>query len=335
MLAKATRLKFTEDMVELLESADHARRLCCGDEVHVRAVVEFSNVCHRDCLYCGLRRSNTSLRRYAMSLEETVQVATMAAEEGARTVVLQSGENDFEKPERLASLIEAIKQRLDVAVTLSVGVKSRRFYAACKEAGADRYLLKHETASRGLYEMLHPDSRLTDRIEALGVLRQLGYQTGTGNIVGLPGQTREDVDEDIELAHELDVDMAAFGPFVPHPDTPLAHHRAGGIEISLRTVAAARIALPDAHIPATTALDAIHPEGRMLALQCGANVFMANATPERYRDLYSIYPRDTSGNAVRDVRNMLERLGRPLARDYGHSLKPRQGREPCRKPQKA
>ena len=306
---------------ELFAQADAARRKWCGDAVHLRGIIEFSNVCSRNCIYCGLRRDNSALPRYTMSVEEILAVVSDAVRGGVRTVVLQSGENDDERAERLARIIAAVKRDFDVAVTLCVGAKPSDYYRAWKEAGADRYLLKHETAVPRLYKLCHPDSRLDDRLSALARLRTFNYQTGTGCIVGLPGQMPLDLADDIVLTRRLDVDMAAFGPFVPHPNTPLARLPSADLAVSLRVVAAARLALGPVHIPATTAFDAIAPDDRERALRCGANVIMANLTPDRYRCFYEIYPSDRSANSVQRVKDIVARAGRPLARDHGHSLK--------------
>ena len=314
----------------LRERADAERRRLCGDEVHLRGIVEFSNVCSRDCLYCGLRRSNARLSRYSMGPDEIVAAAEAAFREGVRTIVLQSGENDAMTAERMAGIVAAVKERLDVAVTLCVGARSEELYRACREAGADRYLLRHETANARLHAELRPDSSLEDRLGALRTLRRLGYQVGCGSMIGLPGQTADDLADDLLLAREMDADMAGFGPFVPHPDTPLGGESAGDIELSLRVFAAARLVLGPVHLPATCAMDAIHPDGRQSALQWGANVIMADVTPMEYRSLYAIYPFERSQNSIERVKAILERLGRPLGTGRGDSLKRGGAREPAR-----
>ncbi|MCK4374017.1 MAG: [FeFe] hydrogenase H-cluster radical SAM maturase HydE [Candidatus Brocadiae bacterium] len=318
----------------LLATADAMRQSCCGDAVHLRGIIEFSNICSRDCAYCGLRRSNENLPRYLMRVDEILRVADDARQQGVRTIVLQSGESDAYCAELLAVVIDAIKSECDVAVTLCVGARRPRYYSMWRQAGADRYLIKHEAANSALYEELHPDSSLQERLNALEYLRALGYQTGTGNIIGLPGQTSRDLASDILLAEDLDVDMAAFGPFVPHPDTPLADSPGGSIQVSLRVVAVARLVLGPVHIPATTAFDAVASDGRERALRAGANVIMANITPPRYRDLYQIYPSHRALNTVERVKDILRRLDRPLAEDYGHSLKHTGAGTPCEEPQK-
>jgi len=320
---------------KLLTEADEVRRQCCGDAVHLRGIIEFSNVCDRNCAYCGLRKENSVLKRYTMSADEILPVAAEAERQGVRTIVLQSGESHVCRADWLADVIAAIKSELDVAVTLCVGAKTPDCYRMWRQAGADRYLIKHEAANWRLYEQLHPDSHLPERLAALESLRALGYQIGTGNVIGLPGQTLRDLTRDILLTRDLDVDMAAFGPLVPHPDTPLADVPAGEIDLSLRVVAAARLVLGPVHIPATTAFDAAAPDGRERALRAGANVIMANLTPPRYKSLYEIYPSNRAANSVARVKTILERLDRPLADERGHSLKRTTDTEPCSEPLKA
>lgn len=305
---------------ELFRWADAERGRSCSDEVHLRAIVELSNHCSRDCAYCGLRRSNRQLPRYRMSDDEVLEAAAEAADQGFGTIVLQSGESDAERAELLATLISSIKSSFDVALTLCVGVKPDSFYKACREAGADRCLVKHECASPELYDRHHADSSLGERVHALVRLRGLGYQTGCGAIIGLPGQNARDIADDILLARWMEVDMAAFGPLVPHPQTPLAHVPAGDIETSLRVVAVARLVLGPVHLPATTALDAISHDGRERALRSGANVIMANMTPERYQRLYDLYPGRQQGSSAERIRSILKSVGRPSARGQGHSL---------------
>ena len=305
----------------LLAEGDQARRRHCGDVVHVRGIIEFSNRCSRNCLYCGMRRDNADLPRYRMSESEIVETAAFGAEAGLGTIVLQSGECDEEDPESLARVIERIKVACDVAVTLSAGVKPVSALRLWREAGADRYLLKHETANPRLFARLRPGCSLDERLCTLAALRELGYQVGSGNMVGLPGQTLRDLAEDIALAERLDVDMASFGPFVPNPKTPLWSSPPGDMEKTLRVVAVARIALGAVHIPGTTSLDAIAPDGRKRALQCGANVLMVKLTPARYRAQYDIYPGAPVVDSLAAAREIIQELGRPEGEGYGHSMK--------------
>jgi biotin synthase len=310
------------DPAELFRRADEARRSLCGDEVHVRGIIEFSNRCSRNCRYCGLRRGNAGLRRYAMTREEILRAAEAAAVGGVRTVVLQSGEVDGADPEFLARVVEALKRSVAVAVTLSVGVRPSSAYRAWRDAGADRYLLKFESASRPLYDAMHdPDSDHGERLEALAALRSLGYQVGTGSLVGLPGQSADDLVDDLALTVSLEPDMAAFGPFVPHPATPLASAPPGEVESAIRVIATARLALGPVHLAAASALDAARPGNRARALRAGANVVMVDMTPEPYRSLYQIYPSNKPDDPLRRMRAQLEELGRPWAAGPGHSLR--------------
>ena len=318
----------------LLAKADAARRAYCGEAIHLRGIVEFSNVCDRNCRYCGLRRENTALPRYTMRADEIRCVAAEAQRHGVRTLVLQSGESEATRAEWLAGVIAAVKEIFDGAVTLCVGAKRPDCYRMWRRAGADRYLIKHETANRQLYDRLHPDSRLSERLAALEHLRRAGYQIGLGNIIGLPGQTTLDIADDLLLARDRDVDMASFGPFVPHPGTPLADCPPGELAVTLRVLALARLLLGPVHLPATTALDAIAPDGRERALHAGANVIMADLTPLRYRSLYDIYPAERAADSLENVIAIIERTGRPLAADCGHTLKHRSGLESCERLQK-
>lgn len=306
---------------ELFELADKVRRENVGDEVHVRAIVEFSNVCRKNCLYCGLRRDNKKLQRYRMTPEEIVERAKLAAELGVKTIVLQSGEDPHYMPDLLADIVREIK-KFGVAVTLSVGEWPREYYEKWKEAGADRYLLRHETANPELHRRLRPDTSFEERKKRYLWLKELGYEVGAGPIVGLPGQTVEDLVEDLLFVREFDFDMVGIGPFIPHPDTPLGRGKAGDFLTSLKVVALTRILLPTSNIPATTAMGTVFPGGREIALKCGANVIMPNWTPAPYRQLYQLYPgricvfeKDTA--CIPCVMRMIEGLGRKVGRGLG------------------
>lgn len=313
---------------ELTLWADSVRARYCGDEVHLRGVIEFSNYCCRDCLYCGLRRSNKKLPRYRMAKEEIVECALMGAQAGIKTIVLQSGDDLGYRAEDISEIIQQIKEEADVAITLCVGERDYKDYRAWKKAGADRYLLKHETANPVLYSRLHPGQTLGTRLEILGWLKEIGYQVGAGNIVGLPGQTLRDLADDILLMKQLDVEMAGIGPFIPHPDTPLGRKNQGTLNMTLKVLALARIVLKDVHLPATTAVGSIHLEGREMALRAGANVIMPNITPTRYRPLYQIYPGkicidENMDNCLGCLTKRIESCGRKIAQNRGHSLKVR------------
>ncbi|NLM45839.1 MAG: [FeFe] hydrogenase H-cluster radical SAM maturase HydE [Firmicutes bacterium] len=309
----------------LFRAADLVRKRHVGDAVHLRGIIEFSNYCRRHCSYCGLRCANKDLQRYRMTPDAIYQAALDAAALGYRTIVLQSGEDLFFDADTVAALVRRLK-KLGVAVTLSLGERTYEEYRLWRKAGADRYLLKHETADPVLYQKLHPDANQAGRLDCLSWLRELGYQVGSGCMVGLPGQTAEMLAADLLLLKELDVEMAGIGPFIPHPSTPLAEAAAGTAEMTLRMVALARLLLPLAHLPATTALATIDGYGRTKALSCGANVVMLNVTPLEYRSMYEIYPNknradSTPAAARRQFEELLAGLGRPVAEDVGHSPK--------------
>ncbi len=312
----------------LFSCADHIRELRVGDDVHLRGIIEFSNCCVQNCLYCGLRRDNHGLERYRMDPEEILEAARQGARGGLKTIVLQSGEDPFFTGEVLARLIGRLKDELDVAITMSVGERTKGDYRLMREAGADRYLLKHETADPELFGRLRPGTTLDGRIKRLLWLRELGFQVGSGNMVGLPGQTMGSLTDDILLLRELDVEMAGIGPFIPHSSTPLAGSKGGDVAMTLKTLAIGRIVLPFAHFPATTALGSIHPEGRQLALKCGANVVMPDITPVRYKKLYEIYPNKICITEEGPIQclpcltGIITQSGRSVATDFGHSKRP-------------
>jgi biotin synthase len=312
----------------LFAEADEARSRYCGEEIHLRGIIEFSNHCRCDCTYCGIASTNKKIRRYRMSADEIVRAARKGADLGAKTIVLQSGEDLHYDAEMMCDIIRRIKSECDVAVTLAIGERPASEYRAMHEAGADRYLLKHETANPRIYAALHPGDNLDRHIQCLRDLKAIGFQIGSGCMIGLPGQTTADLADDILLCRELEVEMAGVGPFVAHDETPLAGEPSGTAEMTLRMVALLRLVLKDAHIPATTALATIDPAARRRALECGANVIMPNITPAKYRRDYNIYPGkagtlETPEESVASVRKIAESLGRPISTGYGHSLKRR------------
>ncbi len=311
------------DITNLFGKADEVRMNCCGNKVHLRGIIEISNYCSQDCLYCGLRKSNSNLVRYRMNSTGIIQTAKIAYNLGLRTLVLQSGEDEFLDCDSIAEIISEIKDAHDVAITLSLGERDFDEYKIWKNAGADRYLLKHESANEILYSRYHLNQSLKERVGHLKILKTLGYQIGSGNIIGLPMQTIEDIADDILLCKELDVDMASFSPFIPSPDTPYRHQPGPNIEAVLKVMAVARIVLKNTHIPATTALAVLDKKGRERGLQAGANVIMPNFTPKRFEDKYLIYPRSEflKLDSLVSINRMVTRLGRAIARDEGHSLK--------------
>ncbi len=315
----------TTPFEDVLRESDRTRKGCCGDEVHLRGIVEFSNVCVRTCSYCGLRGPNRRLQRYRMSPDEIVDAAKAVRAKGLRTIVLQSGEDPRTELTELCDVIRRIKAETDLAITLSIGLRTPEEYRCLREAGADRYLIKEETFDGSLYARLHAGLPLVPRVIALSNLKRIGYETGGGIIVGLPGQTAESVADSLIHARDLALDMYAIGPFVPHPDTPLADHPTASIEQTLRTIAVARIILGDVHIPATTALQAIHPRGWELGLLAGANVIMSLETPAIYREDYSIYPNpgraDADDRRAEKIFDAIRRAGRRVGVGPGSSMK--------------
>ncbi len=306
--------------------ADQIRQEYVGDDVHLRGLLEFSNICKRNCSYCGLRKNNRDQIRYRMQPSDIIEQAQRIASYGIKTVVLQSGEDAFYSLDMLTHIIRSIKQTADIAITLSIGERTKDDYRTLREAGADRYLLRHETASKELYEKLHPDSKYEERIRCIEDLFDVGFQVGIGSMVGLPGQTAGDLAEDILLIQKYQPDMIGIGPFIPHQDTPIGQADSGTIEDTLKIVSLARIVCPTAHIPATTATGTIDYYGREKALHAGANVVMPNFTPQSYRVHYNIYPNkrciDEEGHKCNFcIRAMIVREGRTVGTGYGHAIR--------------
>lgn len=331
-----------EDFTPVYRAADKLRRDNVGDTVHLRAIIEFSNICRRSCRYCGLNRENRALERFRMTSEEIVFTAKEAVAAGYRTIVLQSGEDDWFNAARLGDIISEIKslklpqtaagkavkkagsggsehpavvsdvdgvlpdsknERMEhPAVTVSCGEMSREDYAYLRKAGADRYLLKHETADAELYDRLHPCGTLAARIDCLKTIHELGYDTGSGFMVGLPGQTLQTIAEDLLLLKAIPCQMAGIGPFISNPRTDLAGEKNGEPELTRRAVAMARLLLPKANLPVTTALSILSreednktgtreiAEGVENPFAFGANVVMKKVTPDKYKEAYEIYP---------------------------------------------
>lgn len=314
-----------EEATPLFQAADRVRSRYVGDEVHLRGLIEFSNICKQNCLYCGLRRDNHKLERYRLEPETIVDFAAKAKSYGYRTVVLQSGEDPYYTVEVLRGIIRQIKA-LDMAITLSIGEKSLEEYKAYREAGADRYLLRIETTDVRLYEKMDPGMNYDNRVQCLKALKELGYELGSGCLVGLPGQTLESLAEDILFFKAMEADMIGIGPFIPNPDTPLAEVPAGSFELSQKVMAITRLVLPDINIPATTAMETLHPQGRILALQRGANVVMPNITEGDYRRMYALYPgkiciNDTPAHCRSCITGKIQGIGRKVSTDYGFRRK--------------
>ncbi len=277
------------DLPGLCAKARETALVAKGTHVFVRGLIEFSNICRRNCLYCGLRAQNGSLKRYCLSQNDIIDAASIAVKSGVDSIVLQSGEGACD-PAWLAEVVREIVMRFGVAVTLSVGECDRKDYELWRKNGASRYLLKHETADPALYDRLHPGYSLKDRLECLHVLGRLGYETGSGFMTGLPGQTLATLDEDIRLCAKLNVAMAGVGPFISQHNTPLAGNPSGSPDLALAAVATLRLALPHLNLPATTALASVdRDQGQLRGLMAGANVLMPSFTPPQAAEFYSIY----------------------------------------------
>lgn len=310
---------------ELFNAADRVRKKYMGDEVHLRGIIEFSNTCKRDCLYCGLRRSNKNVERYRLMPDEIIDLAKKAVGYGYKTVVMQSGEDEYYNVERLTYIISTLKE-LDIAVTLSLGEKTYEEYKAYKEAGADRYLLRIETTDKALYEALDPGMSHDERKRCLKDLKSLGFEVGTGNLVGLPNQTIESLADDILFFKEMDADMIGLGPFIPNEDTPLKEVEGDNFTKALKVMSLVRLLMPDVNIPATTAMETLNKNGRMIALQSGANIVMPNITEGDYRKMYALYPgkiciNDTPGHCFNCITGKIKAIGRTVSDSKGYRVK--------------
>ena len=320
-----------EDLAELLTSsaaeeplaaaADRVRRKYVGDGVHLRGLIEFTNICRRSCFYCGLRRENERAERYRLRPQEIMRLAQNARGYGYRTVVLQGGEDGYWHVERLAPILREIRA-LGLVITLSIGERTKEEYRVLKEAGASRFLLRIETTDRELYERLDPGMSWEVRRACLDSLRALGYEVGTGSLVGLPGQSVESLARDILFFQEIDADMVGIGPFIPNGDTPLGEAAAGDIHLTRRMVSLLRLLLPEANIPATTAMETLERGARSLILRSGANVVMPNVTEGDFRRKYALYPgkacvKDTPEHCRACLGAQLSVIGRFVAEDAG------------------
>ncbi len=280
------------DVVKRLsEEAVKLRKQHYGDKVFTRGLIEFTNYCRNNCYYCGIRRDNRNIGRYRLDCGEILECCRDGYALGYRTFVLQGGEDPYYTDSRMAEIIREIKKNFpDCAVTLSIGEKSYESYKLFREAGADRYLLRHETADDSLYSSLHPDEmKLETRRQCLYDLKKLGYQVGAGFMVGPPGQKLEHLAKDLVFLQELHPQMVGIGPFIPHHDTVYADKEAGSVELTLFLLSVVRIMLPKVMLPATTALGTMDPVGREKGLNAGANVVMPNLSPVKNRKMYELY----------------------------------------------
>ncbi|MCQ2417374.1 MAG: [FeFe] hydrogenase H-cluster radical SAM maturase HydE [Oscillospiraceae bacterium] len=276
---------------ELRTLADGVRRAHYGTDVYLRGLIEFTSYCKCSCFYCGLRCGNPEAQRYRMTKEEILECCAEGYALGYRTFVLQGGEDPFFDDDAISDIVASIRRQYDdCAITLSIGEKSYESYKAFFDAGANRYLLRHETADEAHYSMLHPENMSSQhRKQCLFQLKEIGYQVGSGFMVGSPFQTKEHLLADLRFLQELSPDMIGIGPFIPARNTPFAEQEGGSLTLTLRMISILRLMFPYALLPATTALGTIHPHGRELGLQAGANVVMPNLSPAAYREKYAIY----------------------------------------------
>ena len=317
-----------EEVVKRLRTeAVRLRKQYYGDKVFTRGLIEFTNYCKNNCYYCGIRNGNCHVDRYRLTEDEILECCQMGYELGYHTFVLQGGEDPYYHDERMEHIIRAVKNQFpDCALTLSLGEKSYESYRRFREAGADRYLLRHETADETLYRSLHPSSMsLKARKQCLFDLKELGYQVGAGFMVGVPGQTLEHLAEDLVFLQELQPQMIGIGPFVPHHDTIYAEEKAGSVELTLFLLSVIRIMFPKVLLPATTALGTMDPRGREKGLAAGANVVMPNLSPVKNRKLYELYDNKIcTGEEAAECRGCLGRrvasAGYRLVEDRGDAL---------------
>lgn len=295
-----------------------------GNKVYIRGLIEFTNYCKNDCYYCGIRRSNECARRYRLSKEEILSCCKNGYELGFRTFVLQGGEDGYFTNEKICEIVSEIKKQYpDCAVTLSIGEKERESYEAYFKAGADRYLLRHETANEEHYGKLHPETMsLKHRKQCLKDLKEIGYQTGCGFMVGSPYQTLDTLYEDLQFIRELQPEMVGIGPFIPQKETPFGEMQAGTMDRTLRLLSIIRLLHPRVLLPATTALGTIHPKGRELGILAGANVVMPNLSPVEVREKYKLYDNKIcTGDEAAECRYCMERrmesIGYQVAVDRG------------------
>ena len=316
-----------EDDQALFKQADQIRRRYFDNKVYVRGLIEFTNYCHNNCLYCGIRNANDKVTRYRLSKDDILACCANGYELGFRTYVLQGGEDDYYSDDMLVDIVSSIRTRYpDCAITLSIGERSHESYVRLFNAGANRYLLRHETATSSHYDKLHPHTlTLEHRMNCLRDLKDIGYQVGTGFMVGSPYQTIDNLAEDLLFIQEFKPQMIGIGPFIPHKDTPFKDQQAGTLEMTLRLISLLRIMNEQALIPATTALGTIDPVGREKGIQAGANVVMPNLSPVSVRKKYELYDNKIcTGEEAAECRfclaRRMESIGYEIVVDRGDAL---------------
>ena len=320
------KLLTTRDPVlveDLFAEACRVRDEVYGRKVFMRGLIEVTSHCKNNCLYCGLRR-DMHCTRYRLTKEQILQCCRTGHELGFRTFVMQGGEDAWMTDERVCDIVRSVKREFpDCAVTLSLGERGRESFARLKDAGADRYLLRHETADAAHYARLHPsEMRFEHRMQCLRDLRELGFQTGCGFMVGSPGQTLETLKKDLQFIDEFRPEMVGIGPFIPASGTPFEHEPAGSVELTLRLLAIIRVMHPRVLLPATSALGTLHPQGRERAIRAGANVVMPNLSPQDTRSLYSIYNNklatgSEAAESAADIRARMKAIGMEVPTERG------------------
>jgi len=293
----------------IAQKADEIRRNYYGTDIFVRGLIEFTNYCRNNCYYCGIRCGNNKCERYRLTEEEILECAEEGYSLGFHTFVLQGGEDPFFTDEKICDIVRKIKQKYpDCAITLSIGEKEKESYRAFKEAGADRYLLRHETANKEHYERLHPAGMSYEhRMNCLKELREAGFAVGAGFMVGSPYQTNENLANDLKFIETFRPEMCGIGPFIPHAETPFAQEKAGTLEQTLYLLSIIRLICPSILLPSTTALGTIHPQGRELGVNAGANVVMPNLSPTSVRKKYLLYDNKIcTGDEAAECRHCLE-----------------------------
>lgn len=316
-----------EENQYLTERADAVRHQYYGSKVYLRGLIEFTNHCRNDCYYCGIRRSHKEVQRYRLKPKEILQCCETGYALGLRTFVLQGGEDPYWTDEKLVPLVASVRKEFpDCALTLSVGERSRESYQNLYDAGADRYLLRHETASDRLYEALHPEEmNFAARHECLFNLKTIGYQVGCGFMVGTPGQTVDDIIGDIRFTGEFNPHMAGIGPFIPAKGTPFENEAAGSPRMTLKLISILRLLIPDLLLPATTALGTAAEDGRLRGIKAGANVIMPNITPASVREHYCLYNKKPTAGAecaegLETLKAQLSEIGFEAVTDRGDHI---------------
>lgn len=307
----------------LCEKANEIRVENYSNKVYMRGLIEFTNYCKKDCVYCGIRRSNKNADRYRLTFDQIMECVDLGDKLGYKTYVLQGGEDAYFTDDKMVEIIKEIKKRYPSnAITLSLGERSYESYKKMFEAGADRYLLRHETATKELYNKLHPGASFEERRKCLRELKEIGYQVGAGFMVGLPEQTNEDLVNDLLFVKEFKPDMCGIGPFIPQKDTPLGDEKGGTLEKTVIMLSIVRLLLPDVLLPATTALGSIDPLGREKGIKAGGNVVMPNLSPTEVRDKYALYDgKICTGDEAAECRLCIEKR----MRNFGYEVEVSRG----------